>query len=450
MEDFPFWTFFIGFGLLIAAAVAITTKRQLDSTNQAWQAAADTLGFTFTPGTWRGGPTVAGAVDGAPAEIRSYTKSTGRSSSRFTRYTIGFPPIGIGLHLQRQSGLGMFLKVLGTQDILIGQPVFDEAFIVQAADPQAARAVLDAGTTMVLNRLIALHPEVVVMDDHIVLDRRATVRDADTLVSTMRRLASAASVLGDAGESEALTELMEQRLSGTMPGAYEPDAVDRGSIDTRLTVGETLMASGSLDLAARIFRALGVELPADDEVAGWSRQTRRPAGPQPGDSLPDVASPTDPLPIAPTEVVPTEAATPPVPGPEPIVQSDDQPDDGRDRDAVAVAADLFGENRLSFETAQRYSDLYAQREVQWTGKIRKVDAVERDRILGDSPFNKAIIDVASLENDLFGSTVVSAVVAFPPSGDARLITGRDIEFTGTLAGIDALVRTLYVADGRLT
>ena len=449
MEDFPFWIFFAGFGLLVAATVAITTKRQLDSMNHAWQAAADTLGFTFTPGTWRGGPTISGALDGAPAEIRSYTKSTGKSSSRYTRYTIGFPPLGIGLRLQRQSGLGMFLKVLGSQDILIGEPVFDEAFIVQAADPQAARAVLTAGTTMVLNRLIALHPDVVVADDSVVLDRRATVRDADMLVSTIRRLASAASVLGDAGESEALTKLVEQRLSGTVPAVYEPDAVNRGTIDSRLTVGETLMASGSFDLAGRIFRALGVELPADAEVAGWSRQTSRPAGPQPSDSLPDVAPPADREPIEPTEPMPMEHLAPPSREPEPLPRSDDQPEDVRDRDAVAVATDLFGDNRLSFETAQRYSDLYAERKVQWTGKIRKVETVDRDRILGDGPFTKAIVDVASLENDLFGSTVVSAVVAFPQSGDPRLTTGREIEFTGSLAGIDALVRTLYVSNGRL-
>lgn len=450
MESFPFWIFFVGLGSLIAAAVAITTKRQRDSTNQAWRAAADTLGFTFTRGTWLGGPTITGTLDGAPAEIRSYSKSTGKSSSRYTRYSIGFPPIGIALHLQRQSGLGRFLKVLGTQDILIGEPVFDEAFIVRASDPQAARAVLTAGTTMVLNRLIALYPEVVVMDDHIVLDIRATVRDADTLVSTMRRLASAASVLGDAGESEALTKLVEQRLNGTVPGAYEPDAANQGTIDSRLTVGETLVASGSLDLAARIFRALGAELPADAEVAGWSRQTRRPGGPHPGDSLPGVPPPTDPEPTGPTEPVLMEALAPPTSEPEPLPQSDHQPGEVRDRDAVAVASDLFGENRLSFETAQRYSDLYAQRAVQWTGKIRRVEVVERDRILGDDPFTKAIVDVASLQNDLFGSTVVSAVVAFPPSGDARLVTGREIEFTGRLAGIDALVRTLYVADGHLT
>jgi len=439
VEDFPFWILFGVFGLLIAAGATIGAKRQMASMNAAWQVAADTLGFSFSPGAWRGGPTMTGLIDGAPAEIKSYTKSSGKNSTRYTRYTVSFSSLGIGLRLQRQSGMGLFLKVLGTQDIVIGEPVFDEAFIVQASDPQAARAVLGAGTTMVLNRLIALHPEIVVSDDRIVLDHRATVRDADTLVSTLRRLASAAGVLTDAGQSESLTRLVEQRLSGTLPSDYEPDPARAPSIDEQITIGETLVASGTLDIAGRIFTALGVQLPADAEVAGWSKQTRSPAGQAPDASPLDVAPPTAPTPP------PMEA-----PEPEPLRPSEDESDDGRDRDAVAMAADLFGENRLSFETAQRYSDLYANRDVEWTGKIREVETAERDRILGDGPFTKAIVDIASLENDLFGSTVVSAVVAFPSPGDRRLAEGREIEFTGTLAGIDALVRTLYVANGQLT
>ena len=448
MEDFPFWILLGVVALLVAAGIVIGTKRQLDAINRAWQTAAETLGFSLVPGTWRGGPTMTGLLDGAPAEIHSYTKSTGKSSTRYTRYTVSFPSIGIGLRLQRQSGMGMFLKVLGTQDIVIGEPVFDEAFIVQASDPQAARAVLGAGTTMVLNRLIALHPEIVVFDDRIVLDRRATVRDADTLISTLRRLGSAAGALVDAGQSEALNKLVEQRLSGALPNDYEPDPERTQSIDERLAIGETLQASGTLDIAGRIFQALGAELPADVEIAGWSKQTRRAAEPIPDISPPDHrTSPSVPDP--PEPIVSARSEAPPPPAPEPLARSDDQPGDGRDRNAVAVATDLFGESRLSFETAQRYSDLYAERDVHWTGKIREVEVVEADRILGDGPFTKAVVDVAALENDLFGSTVVSAVVGFPESGDRRLAEGNEIEFTGTLAGIDALVRTLYVTNGRL-
>ena len=443
MDSFPFWILFLGIGLVVAGASVFVAKKQLDAMNAAWRAAAGQLGFEFTRGSWTGGPTIAGTVDGLRAEIDSYTKSSGKNSTRYTRYTLGFPPIGVGLKLSRQSGVGLLLKVLGTQDIEIGDPTFDEAFIVQAAEPQAAKAVLTPGTTMMLNRLIAVHPEIVVTDDQLVLDRRGTVRDPDTLVSTLRRLASAATVLGDSGKSNALSDLVEQRLSGTIPMDYEPELPANQSVDSQLSVGEAMIATGSIGVAGRIFEALGAELPADVEVSGWSEYARRtaagssvdqqseiPTPPQsePADAIPDVLS--EPQDQAPGEAQPSR-------------------DDGIDRDALALSTFLFSENRLSFETAQLFDETYTGRNVEWAGKVRKASVVDHDRVLGDGDFTKAIIEVASLENDLFGNTVVSAVVQLPPQAAGRLPEGSTVTFAGTLIGIDALVRNVYVGQARL-
>jgi len=446
VDSFPFWIFFIVLGLIVAGASVFAAKKQLDAMNEAWRAAAERLGFEFAPGSWSGGPTITGTLDGSPAEIHSYTKSSGKSSTRYTRYTLGFTPIGVGLKLTRQSGVGYLLKVLGTQDIEIGDPTFDEAFIVQATDPQAARAVLTPGTTMMLNRLIAVHPEIVVTDDQLVLDRRGTVRDPDTLVSTLRRLASAATVLGDAGESGALSKLVEQRLAGTIPMDYEPDPQTTRSVDSQLSVGEALMAAGSVAAAGRIFQALGAQLPADIEVSGWSEYARQSAADSSTDQQPDVPPPPPPPTAEPLET-PRDVA-PQIPGPAPAKVESAKGNDV-DRDALALAIYLFSENRLSFETAQLFDETYTGRDVEWTGKVRKAEVVDRDRVLGDGPFTKAIIEVASLENDLFGNTVVSAVVALPPQTADNLFEGSTVTFAGTLIGIDALVRNVYVDGARL-
>jgi len=446
VDSFPFWIFFVVIGLIVAGASIFAAKKQLDAMNAAWQSAAETLGFAFTPGSWRGGPTVTGALDGSPAEIHSYTKSSGKSSTRYTRYTVSFPPIGVGMHLSRQSGFGQLLKVLGTQDIEIGEPTFDEAFIVQASDPQAARAILTPGTTMVLNRLLSVHPEIVVLDDRLVLDRRATVRDSDTLVSTLRRLESAATVLGDARESEALSKLVEQRLAGTVEAPYESDPNTRRTVDSQLSAGEALMAAGSSGIAGRIFEALGGQLPADVEVAGWSEHARRSVADPSANLQPDVPPPAPP-PRAEAEETPAAVS------PEASDSLPAEIESGKaadvDRDALALATDLFSENRLSFETAKLFDEKHAGRDVEWTGKVRKAVVVDHDRLLGDGPFTKAVIDVASLENDLFGNTVVSAIVALPTRAADTLPEGSTVGFTGRLVGIDALVRNVYVGEARL-
>ena len=124
------------------------------------------------------------------------------------------------------------------------------------------------------------------------------------------------------------------------------------------------------------------------------------------------------------------------------------PDDG-DSDAFAIATDLFGENRLSFETAALFDERYAGRRVEGSGKLRKAATVDHYRVLGDGPFTKAVIDIALLENDLFGNTVVTAIAAFPPGSIDEIQPGEDIAFVGDLVGIDALVRNLFVGDASL-
>ena len=446
MDTFPFLLFFIILGLIVAGGSIFAAKKQMDAMNEAWRLAAERLGFEFARGSWSGGPTLTGRLDGSPAEIRSYTKSSGKNSTRYTRYTLGFPPIGVGLRLTRQSGVGLLFKVLGTQDIEIGDPTFDEAFIVQAADPQAARAVLTPGTTMMLNRLIAVHPEIVVTDDELVLDRRGAVRDSDTLVSTLRRLASAATVLGDSGESDALSEIVEQRLAGTIPMDYEPDERASQSVDSQLSVGEALMAAGSFGVAGRIFEALGAQLPTDVDVKGWSEHARRSAADSSTEQQPDIPPPP-PFPRAKPKDTPPDVSRR-VPEPTPVEVESAKGDDV-DRDALALATYLFGENHLSFESAQLFDETYAGRDVEWTGKVRKAAVVDHDRVLGDGPFTKAVIEVASLENDLFGNTVVSAVVALPTQAADTLPEGSTVTIAGTLIGIDALVRNVYVGHARL-
>ena len=432
---------------VIAAVIAVVSiaiaRRQLEQMNAAWRSAADALGFSFDSGSMRTGPTISGNVDDRPAGVHSYTKSSGKSSNRYTRYTVEFPAIGVGLHLFRQAGVGQFLKILGAQDIVIGDPTFDEAFIVKSTDPPAVRAVLTPGRTMVLNQLLAVHPEVVVKDDQIVIDRRGSVRDADVIISTLRRLASVANVLTDAGASAELTSLIERRIEGVMPSDYQPESELPAGIDARISTGEALAAAGINTLAQKIFEALRVELPADRDIAGWSEQVGREIQ----KSAPPIEAP-EPT-FEPSREL--EEASPPIDPlmPTPPTERERDTGDGRDDDAFDIATDLFGENRLSFETAASFDERYNGRSVEWSGKLRNATTVDHYRVLGDGPFTKAVIDVALLENDLFGNTVVTAIAAFPEGSIDSIQPGEEITFSGELVGIDALVRNLFVGNARL-
>ncbi len=434
MTDLPLGIIFGVIGAVIAVIFVLFAKQQMNRMNVAWQSAAEMLRFSFEPGTMRSGPAIAGMIEDHPADVHSYTKSSGKNSNRYTRYTVEFPPIGIGLQLYRQAGLGQFLKILGTQDIVVGEPTFDEAFIVKANDPQGARALLTPGRTMALNQLLSVHPDVVVKDDRIVIDRRGSVGDTDVIISTLRRLASVANVLADAGASSELTSIIERRLDGDLPSDYEPDPRLPSGIDARISTGEALAAAGIVGVAQKVFEALAVELPADRDVTGWSEHVGRGI--------------TRSVPLVEPPELPEPAHVQPAPDPPPTLV--EAPSDDGSRDAFAVATDLFGENRLSFETATHFDERYAGRRVEWSGKLRNASTVDHHRILGDGPFTKAVIDIAVLENDLFGNTVVTAIAAFPPGSIDSIQPGEDISFSGQLVGIDALVRNLIVAEAVLS
>ncbi len=433
MTDLPLGIIFGVIGAAIAGIFVLFARQQMNRMNVAWQSAAEMLRFSFEAGTMRSGPTIAGMIEDHPADVYSYTKSSGKSSTRYTRFTVKFPAIGIGLQLFRQAGLGQFLKIFGTQDIVIGEPTFDEAFIVKANDTQGARALLTPGRTMALNQLLSVHPDVVVKDDRVVIDRRGSVGDTDVIISTLRRLASVANLLTDAGASSQLTSIIERRLDGDLPSDYEPEPQLPSGIDARISTGEALAAAGIVGVAQKVFEALADELPADRDITGWSEQVGREIS----GSVPLVEPPELPR--------PTYSQQEPNPPPT-LVEA---PSDDGSRDAFAVATDLFGENLLSFETAARFDERYAGRRVDWSGKLRKASTVDNYRILGDGPFTKAVIDIAVLENDLFGNTVVTAIAAFPPGSIDSIQPGEDIGFSGDLIGIDALVRNLFVAGATL-
>ena len=81
MTDLPLGIIFGVIGAVITVIFVLFAKRQMDHTNVAWQSAAEMLRFSFKPGTMRSGPTIAGMIEDHPADVYSYTKSSGTCGS---------------------------------------------------------------------------------------------------------------------------------------------------------------------------------------------------------------------------------------------------------------------------------------------------------------------------------------------------------------------------------
>jgi hypothetical protein len=60
-----------------------------------------------------------------------------------------------------------------------------------------------------------------------------------------------------------------------------------------------------------------------------------------------------------------------------------------------------------------------------------------------------VIEVASVDDDLYGRTSIDAIVELP-SGTALPVRDTTVRFPGRLIGVDGVSKDLSFADGELT
>ena len=83
------------------------------------------------------------------------------------------------------------------------------------------------------------------------------------------------------------------------------------------------------------------------------------------------------------------------------------------------------------------------------GAVWRSGGLRTSKAFAGGPHSILVVDVAPIENDLYGNSTVDAIGAF--SADAGLPErGEPVRFSGRLIAVDGLTRNLYVADGRLS
>jgi hypothetical protein len=153
--------------------------------------------------------------------------------------------------------------------------------------------------------------------------------------------------------------------------------------------------------------------------------------PDPFDIRP-VLDPTPPPSSTPAklEPMPTKAATP-VP-----IAAGVTPEE--------IAEALFAKKGLSFQVARLYEDRYDGQTVEWPGVVRGVSTG-----IGPSDPTRVTALVATVRNELFGSVDVEAIASISGRAPRDLAVGREVKLSGTLSGIDAMGRRLYLDNARL-
>jgi len=114
------------------------------------------------------------------------------------------------------------------------------------------------------------------------------------------------------------------------------------------------------------------------------------------------------------------------------------PDDFFDR--------VFGADRLSFESSGAFATEFRGRIVRLRGTLKHASEYSDDLDFPESAGTKAVVAVATVATDLYGTNEVDAIVQLPRGAVDHLQRGDPLAFSGKLEKIDSFMRNIYVTD----
>lgn len=135
--------------LFVGALVGLIAKysqAQFEEFSKIWADFAQARQLSMTPGRFFPfrANVISGAVENVPVQLDHYVVSHGKSSTSYTR-VVGraIEPMPFTLRVYVESVFSSLGKVLGAQDVQLGDPAFDERFMVKADNEAMARSLLD-------------------------------------------------------------------------------------------------------------------------------------------------------------------------------------------------------------------------------------------------------------------------------------------------------------------
>jgi len=463
--------------MLVVVAVAavyvvysVISQRRL--ADQAWAKAARRVGLRPGLGGVLRRRTMVGRHLGFPVRVWTFTKTAGETHQIDTGFEVRYPPLEVGMKLEHQGLVSKFARLLGGQDHIIGNPVFDDQVVIQGPHAGRLKRFLTPERQIRILRALESFPGLVIMTGSLSFRTRGTITSAARLESIVRRLCELARFLRQKPREDSTFErgLKAQgkgRLDEALDLVREAASRDECDADARVVEGEILLTSGRYDEAHRVLREAAEKEPDDLTIEGLlgvaeglkasrpesrvrpkkiRKRPRKPVAPPP--EPPEKSSPK-PIPtleesgfIAPDiESRPADREPPPA---DPAEESAPA-----ELDLAALCEELFGADSRSFDTAKVFEEKYNGREVSGTGKLVRADSYYRDMVFGDGPGARATLIVHEVSQGPYGGREVQVVIQLPEGADDELRSHRDATFSfeGTLAGCDAFMRNLFVADG---
>lgn len=175
-----FFAFFIG---MIALGIYQTKKAK-----ERWQEFARAYGLTCNVGGWASQSHISGWFDGVYVHIGTVTRGSGKNRHTYTQFQAmlasGIMPYGLQVYQETVfSKVGVFF---GGQDIQIGDPQLDAAFVFKGNIPNDVhRLVTIPAVKAALLDILARQPGFVLDANRVMVEKHGFVSDLATMYTTL-------------------------------------------------------------------------------------------------------------------------------------------------------------------------------------------------------------------------------------------------------------------------
>ncbi len=128
------------------------------SKKEIWKTLSDQIGSEFIEGGFFSGDKVVAHVKDWTVTLDTYTVSTGKSSTTYTRMRAPYVnKDGFRFKIYRKGIFSEIRKFLGGQDVEVGFPEFDEDFIIKGNDEHKLRTLF---ANSKIRQLIEFQPDI--------------------------------------------------------------------------------------------------------------------------------------------------------------------------------------------------------------------------------------------------------------------------------------------------
>ncbi|MFC1849828.1 hypothetical protein ACFL27_06430 [candidate division CSSED10-310 bacterium] len=176
-----------GWIIIVVGIIAISIWYRHRSTKK-WKSLALELGLQFQQATFLHRPEIRGQFRNHQVHI--YTYSTGgRSNQTYTVVRLFLNhPVNLGLQVYKEGFFSKIGKAVGSQDIQLNDPQFDEAMMVKGNEERAVKNYLTPSLRTELLRLLQQEKQIQFDDLGIQLRIRGMVADIARLKESLQNM----------------------------------------------------------------------------------------------------------------------------------------------------------------------------------------------------------------------------------------------------------------------